>query len=225
MNKLINKCSKLTLSKVSYTSALLLLLASMGGCVGDSGWDSGTVANTAVTPRGPLTSLTCPNVGINDETCVLSDTNNPYRNISVTGETKWDLETEANASMQAASISDSQLGYYLWATALAREPSGENQFYTAVALQNNYASQGSIVARDQAKKAYRSFLDNFFDSITYDATGVVEIPLINWVAPNLVIPGGNFLYETQAQALEDLDSWGYEVDLSQNPPLITKKTN
>jgi len=125
MNKLINKCSKLTLSKVSYTSALLLLLASMGGCVGDSGWDSGTVANTAVTPRGPLTSLTCPNVGINDETCVLSDTNNPYRNISVTGETKWDLETEANAS----------------------------------------------------------------------------------------------------KALEDLGSWGYEADLSQNPPLITKKTN
>ena len=235
MKYLINQCSKLTLSKVSYTSALLLLLASMGGCVGDSGWDSGTIANTTATPRGPLTSLYCPNVGINDETCVLSDPNNPYRSITFSGNatdgerdnTKWGYEARAKASMEAAAITDSQLNYYLWATALAREPSGENQFYTAVALQDNYGTQGSQQARDQAKKAYRSFLDNFFDSITFDETGTTEIPLINWVAPNLLIPGagGNFLYETQSQALADLDSWGYEADLSMTPPVITKKIN
>ena len=226
MKNLINQRPKAALLKFSYASALVLLFASMSGCVGDSGWDSGTIMNTTTTPRGPLTSLYCPNIGINDETCVLSDPNNPYRNIAVTGETKWDLEAEANASMQAESITDSQLGYYLWATALAKEPSGENQFYTAVALQDNFASQGSTVAQDQAKKAYRSFLDNFFDSITYDATGTVEIPLINWVAPNLVNSGASgFLYDSRNDAVLDLASWGYNVDLTQTPPLITKATN
>jgi len=169
--------------------------------------------------------LSCPNAGINNETCVLSDPNNPYRSITFSStpsddpneidRTKWGYEERATVSMQNALISDSLLGYYLWATALAREPSGENQFYTAVALQNNYGITGSTEARDQAKKAYRSFLDNFFDSITYpdpaESGSTAEIPLINWVTPNLLNPGAtNFLYDNQMKAIEDLNAWGYD---------------
>ena len=222
MNKLLNKYSQLTVARVAYTSALSLLLVSLGGC-GGTGYDNGVVTNYIETPTGPINTLYCPEVGVNDEPCIIFDPENPYQSISVNGTSKWVLDADINGS-ESTLVSRSRMNFYLWATALAAEPSGENQFYTANALQQNYALEGSLSARNQAKKAYRSFLDNFLDSITYDETGTVEIPLINWVTPNLVNPGATgFLYDNQAEAFADLDSWGYEYNPSANPPTISKK--
>ena len=56
--------------------------------------------------------------------------------------------------------------FYLWATALARRGSGENQYYTALALHELYTAAGDPIIREQAKRAYRNVLDNFFSSVT-----------------------------------------------------------
>ena len=57
--------------------------------------------------------------------------------------------------------------FYLWATALARRASGENQWYTARALHELYNYNDDPVIQAQALKAYRSVLDNFFGSATF----------------------------------------------------------
>ena len=57
--------------------------------------------------------------------------------------------------------------FYLWATALARAPSGENQWYTARALHELYTYNGDELIRLQALKAYRSNLEFFFGSVSY----------------------------------------------------------
>ncbi len=66
--------------------------------------------------------------------------------------------------------------FYFWATALARRGSGENQYlhrtwpcmsYGAQASMNGF---GSPNAQEQAIKAYRSVLDNYFGSVTFFTT-------------------------------------------------------
>lgn len=140
------------------TLAVLSSPLLLAGCGGGGGSDSGEVANTVTIPTDSTLNLYCPNVGIASEECVLFDPDNPYANSAITDENKWDL---AKASPSTKS------DFYLWATALAKNPTGENQYYTAVALQKLYSQSGSELSREQAKKAYRSMLDNYYDSVTY----------------------------------------------------------
>jgi hypothetical protein len=65
--------------------------------------------------------------------------------------------------------------FYFWATALARRPSGENQFYTALALHELFDANSNVLSKDelvraQALKAYRS--DNLFRT---DARGFLRL--------------------------------------------------
>lgn len=133
----------------------LALLSALTGCGGGSG---GQVVNTIELPQSTYLNLYCPSVGIADEECILFDPENPYARAAITDATKWDL---ADASPSAKS------DFYLWATALAKNPTGENQYYTALSLHKLFTQGGSELAREQAKKAYRSLLDNYFDSVTY----------------------------------------------------------
>ncbi len=134
-------------------SALGLSLAGCGG-----GGGGGKANNELQLPLDYVLDLFCPNAGINDEKCILDDPDNPYARSAINDVTKWDL---FNDSPSAKS------DFYLWATALAKSPNGENQYYTALALHDLFTQGGSEVARDQAKAAYRSLLDNFFDSQTF----------------------------------------------------------
>jgi hypothetical protein len=130
----------------------------------------------------------------------------------------------------AGLVSWAKSRFYFWATALARQPNvGENQFLTATALHELYtagggANGGSINAREQAKKAYRSVLDNYFgasifielddpDSEEPDDTVVFPLDLSQLTAVALVTPTNlETLFpgvDPELNAIVELGDWGY----------------
>jgi hypothetical protein len=147
--------------------ALVLIAVTflVAGCGKDS--DDGTVTNSVQLPTDdtiPL-NLHCADIGLKGETCILDDPNNPYARASVTELNKFDLDADAPSATAK---------FYLWGTALARGAGapGENQFYTALYLHRMWAASNSELTRLQAIRAYRSFLDNYFNSLTF-----FEIPV------------------------------------------------
>ncbi|MDJ0910014.1 MAG: hypothetical protein QNI99_12530 [Woeseiaceae bacterium] len=208
-------------------STLLIGLFALGaaGCSGPSDGD-GTVANAIVLPTDVVLDLACADAGINDEQCVLLDPENPYVNIKVSefdvnnpnAVTKFDLNALIPPGPEGA-----KARFYLWATALARSPSGENQWYTARALHELWDANGDELIRDQAIRAYRSVLDNFFGSVTFFTFGgaTTSRQLNAQVADDLFRPaatGFRVLIEGGERAvLEVLTEWGYTY-IPANPP-------
>jgi hypothetical protein len=166
------------------SATLCSLLLAVTGCNPDK--DDGKVINNTALPTDTRLNLQCEDVGIFTETCVLDDPNNPFRTSPIKefdvnnpdADTKFDQLEDLN-------LPDGPTGakarFYFWATALARRANGENQYYTALALHelytagivvggNNDPDDGSPNAREQAKKAYRSVLDNFFGALTFFTT-------------------------------------------------------
>jgi hypothetical protein len=151
---------------------MLTLLIGLG-CLSLSGCDErdmqGLIINTIVLPTDTLVNLACEDVGIAGEQCILGDPENPFVNTPITefdannpdATNKFDLFASIPAGPTGA-----KARYYFWATALARRQSGENQFYTALALHELWDLNSDPIIRDQALKAYRSVLDNFFGSVT-----------------------------------------------------------
>lgn len=156
-------------SAVSRWLTIMLLGLLTAACGGNSA-SSGDVITVVELPTDTLLNLSCEDAGIYTETCVLSDTDNPYRNVAVrefdvnneNAETKFDL---ANAIPEGRTGAKAR--FYLWATALARRQSGENQYYTARALHELYNYNDDPIIQEQALRAYRSVLDNFFGSATF----------------------------------------------------------
>jgi hypothetical protein len=158
--------------------SLMILLSCFGvliagGCESPSDED-GVVINTIVLPTDVVLNLACANVGIYQETCVLGDPENPYVTTAIIefdpnnpdADNKFDLFNSIPAGPTGA-----KARFYFWATALARRQSGENQFYTALALHELFDANSNVLSQDelvraQALKAYRSVLDNFFGSVT-----------------------------------------------------------
>jgi len=132
-----------TTRTVMSLTAVAILLA---GCKAEDGSPTAVLSNTGF-------SLYCPNVGIAADTCVLSDPENPYAKQTVNDSSKWTLASAA------ASERDK---FYVWATAQAQEPKGENQYNTALSLHELYHADSNVLAQAQAKVAYRSILDNYF---------------------------------------------------------------
>lgn len=154
--------------------AYVLVAGLVSACEAPDDGD-GQVINQLALPSDVILKLACEDAGVHPETCVLADPENPFVTTTITefnvnnpdaGLNKFDL---ANALPPGPAGAKAR--YYFWATALARFPSGENQYYTAVALHelfdanSNDAGQDEL-ARTQALKAYRSVLDNFFESAT-----------------------------------------------------------
>jgi len=158
-----------------------LLLALLGaavlvsaGCVGERDDGDGELINTIVLPTDVVLDLRCEDVGVHPETCVLDDPANPFATTTIIefdvnnpgAENKFDLFNSLPPGPSGA-----KARFYFWATALAQRPSGENQYFTALALHelfdanSNAISQDELV-REQALKAYRSVLENFFSSVT-----------------------------------------------------------
>lgn len=125
------------------------------------------------------------NVGIHPDNSVLEDPNNPFAHATPGVETKWKIQS-SGAHVAA---------FYSWATLLAREPGGEAQFYVGNTLlavyQSGAASQEELPkVKAQALRAYQSVLDNFPDSVTYDATGTIAYDLVTPAYKGIVEMGG-----------------------------------
>jgi hypothetical protein len=146
-----------------------------GGCESPSDED-GVVINAIAYPTDVVLNLACENVGVYPENCVLGDPENPFVTTTI-------IEFDPNAAPGAddkfdllatipAGPTGAKARFYFWATALARRPSGENQWYTARALHELFDANSNFLstdelAREQALKAYKSVLDNFWGSVTF----------------------------------------------------------
>jgi hypothetical protein len=199
------------------------------GC--GSGDGGGKNITTQSLPTGFSLGLECDDVGVYPEDCVLDDRRNPYATINIIefdpededADNKFDLFDEIPPGPDYA-ISR----FYFWATALARRGSGENQFYTAVALQELWSAGvddgfGSPNAQEQAKKAYRACLDYFFEDFTYigpfpaDSDDFIPLVIRGLVGTQLVAPDTapdkfNTLFpgdDTVLNAKVELGDWGY----------------
>ncbi len=197
--------------------------------------DGGTVVTDIQLPTDSVLNFACADEGIYLQKCVLDNPENPYVNVAIT-EPKdeepddpcvdlYDPTSKFTLSDEAPS---SKARYYLWATALARGVGlqGENQYFTAFYLQAVYAESGSPTTQEQAKKAYRSLLDNYFLGVTFDKyevvseSGCVEVKvaaaLKDRVGENLYNPAAKDLVslysDEPALALQDISEWGYIYD-------------
>jgi len=237
-----NHCRKDAFPAVMKSFAMLVIgLGALltSGCEEMDSSD-GTVINAILLPTDVVLNLACEDVGIADETCVLGDPENPFVNTPIIefdpndpdADNKFDLFNSIPPGPTGA-----KARFYFWATALARRQSGENQFYTALALHELFDANSNLVStdeliREQALKAYRSVLDNFFASVTVftccpGASPVGEpvafaVPLNELTADNLyrtdatgflrLVPGDPIL------VLELFVDWGYTYQPA-NPPL------
>jgi hypothetical protein len=177
------------------------LLAACGGKDSDDGEFLGSVP----LPTDSALKLYCPDAGIADEPCILDDPDNPYALTMVNNDNKFDL---FNLTPSA------KAGFYLWATAQAMGPSGENQFYTAAALKAMWEESDSELARDQALRAYRSVLDNYYDSLTFLECAGDSCPIAGTYAQPLRSYIWNSLqsfFDNDAETIREYiwEEWGY----------------
>jgi hypothetical protein len=191
------------LALLMLTAPVILLTA---GC---DEIDSGEVQNTVQLPMDSVLNFRCEDEGIFPEDCVLDNPENPYVSVAVTEDNKFDLAADAPSAKSR---------YYLWATALARGAGlqGENQFYTALSLHEVYGESGSLTTRDQARKAYRSVLDNFFLAPTFFIVPNVEL-LANGGFGSPEATGGDVLCHTGWEC--ENDSFTTAVDGPNSAPV------
>jgi hypothetical protein len=176
--------------------------------------DGGTVQNTVELPIDSTLNFRCEDEGIYLEPCVLDNPENPYAKVAVTEDNKFDLIDEAPSAKSR---------YYLWATALAKGAGipGENQYYTALSLHEVYAESASPTTRDQAKKAYRSVLDNYFLAPTFFGPFTPQeeffaVAVKDLVGQNLYEPSAEnlvSLYADPVNALAEISEWGYVYNI------------
>jgi hypothetical protein len=194
-------------------TALLLVGVLIFMAAGCDEIDGGTVQKEIELPTDSTLNFYCENEGVFPDECVLDNPENPYARVNITEDNKFELQDAAPSAKSR---------YYLWATALAKGAGiqGENQFYTALSLHEVFAESGSPTTRDQAKKAYRSVLDNFFLSVTFFGPFTSEEVFVPVTLKDVV---GEFLYDPTsaslvslyddpAIALADMGEWGYVYD-------------
>jgi hypothetical protein len=224
---------RLTLVAILGVAALV-----SAGCNSERDENDGEVVNAIVLDPDVVLGLYCEDVGVYPETCVLDDPANPFSTTTIfefneddpDGPSKYDIANDLPPGPAGA-----KSRFYFWATALARRPSGENQYWTALALHelfnaNSNALSEDELIREQALKAYRSVLDNFFGSVLVfscfecgaDASGnfpQFAVPLNERVADHLfrtsstatdVYPDGlRRLVATEIGVLDMFVEWGY----------------
>lgn len=206
------KYAHIKIDRFIFISILTVPLFFIAGC---NGGGDGEVVNDLSLPTDLVLSLFCPDVGLAGEKCILDDPENPFANSNVNDETKFDL---------AEDLPSPKASFFMWGTALALSPSGENQYYTALSLHELFTQGGSELARQQALRAYRSALDHYFNSVTffkqetpfgdvfYPAT-VRQLIGDNMYSPDNMSLAPLFDMDNQLYALETLGEWGYTYDV------------
>lgn len=195
--------------------------AALVGCEGP-GDNDGTVITGTVLPTDVVLDLYCENAGVFPEPCVLDDPQNPYATtpiiepgIDAQNANKFELFDAIPPGPEGA-----KARFYLWATALASFPSGENQFGVANALHELWDANGDPLIQDQALKAYRSQLDNFFGTVTVFTCCEVLRPPGDDRGP---IPFPVGLNELTADSLYRTDSTGYRRLVEGDPLLVIER--
>ena len=204
--------TKINVLGVAFLSISLFLVTGCGEV--DSG--DGNVSTSLNLPVDTVLKLYCPDAGIAAEPCILDDPDNPYATTPVTDLNKFDLSSDAPSA---------KARFYLWATAQAMSPRGENQYNVALALHEMFDLSGSDIARNQALRAYRSVLDNYFNEVTFFGPFVVNgediftpFPVRKLVGQNMHDPDtvGNIFDgndgSNQTLALQKFGEWGYTYD-------------
>jgi hypothetical protein len=207
---------------------LAILSLGLVAGVGCSGGGSGGSDRTEVTldTSTVLGSLYCEDEGLYGDTCVLENPDNPFADA-------YFPDTESYFEM-AEGLPSALSAYYLWATALARQPAPEFQFLVAQSLHALYTEGQDPLARDQAIRAYRMALDEFFDGQFYFAadylTGepLVGLAIKDLVAENLAnsfergfLPLVEPPDENLGQAQALVGEWGYSIRVVLAPDLST----
>ena len=217
MKNMMNRRSQASLrTGFKFVFAVSLMLSVIACSDGDEVGD-GRILNNMVLPVDNEITLQCPNVGIGGEFCILDDPANPYARAAIDDVTKFEL---------APNSPSAKSDFYLWGTAQARNPRGENQYYTALALHRIYTrGTSNMDVRIQAQRAYRSVLDNYFGSVTFFKIGdlLVPQPLKDLVGKLIYTPANDRLlqlFESQEDALAHLNQWGYLYDV--NTGFVTK---
>jgi hypothetical protein len=180
--------------------------------------DEGTVQNTVQLPTDSVLNFACEDEGIYLESCVLDNPENPYANVAIIAD-EDDPDNPNNKFVLSDAAPSAKARYYVWATALAKGAGipGENQYYVAVSLHEVFAESGSPTTREQALKAYRSVLDNYFLNPTFfgpfgEKEIVYAAALKDLVGQNLVEPVPplvSFYDDLPLEALGELSEWGY----------------
>lgn len=152
--------------------AMCFTIFAVAGCGtdGERDADDGVLFNEVLLPSDTLLNLACIDVGIFLEQCVLEDPENPFTTVAIPefdpnnpdAISKFDLIANIPTGPSGA-----KARFYFWATALARRSSGENQYFTALALHELFDANSDPLIQEQALKAYRSVLDNYFGSVVF----------------------------------------------------------
>lgn len=156
-----------------FTGLLVAAALIVAGCGGERSASDGENITQIQLPTDVVLNLYCADVGIGPEPCVLDDPENPWSNTPIP---EFDPNADPDLPSKFDIANDIPVGpsgakarFYFWATALARRQSGENQYYTALALHELYSANSNAISVDtliqeHALRAYRSVLDNFFGS-------------------------------------------------------------
>jgi len=214
---------------------LTLTLVTLPGC----GVDDGQISNTITLPTDSHLTLYCDNVGVYPEKCILNDPANPYRLVAI--ETDFTKKDSPNyVFTMSANAPSAKSRFYLWATALAKTPTGDHQFQVAAALHQLYTEGKSDTARRQAFKAYSTVLGNpdFRGSSTYwkadwltgkptyavpvkDLTGMhlydPRPDNLLTLYPNTITDPALSLSQSQYDGLQKLGDWRCAYDPNPNP--------
>lgn len=103
--------------------------------------------------------------GIYPDVSVLINPDNPFVKSGINENSKWDIND---------GLLQNEPKYYLWATALAKFATGENQYYTAEAIR---AIEGNTL---RAQRAYEVILEHFYYDITFPGGGAAPVYLSSW---------------------------------------------
>ena len=120
--------------------------------------------------------------GVHPSTAVLDSPNNPFdaRVLAV----KWEILA-----------TDCAAGFYAFATALAVQPTGEHQLYTAQCMAAlidgaRLSPEDDAAGYQIALDGYQAVLDSFSDDLTYDATGTIAWPVAPLAYAGILSLGG-----------------------------------
>lgn len=134
---------------------------------------------------GQRFTLYSEGIGVHPNQEVLLDPNNPFKDYGVGSETKWEILSDGG----------NVATFYAWATLLASQPTGEHQFYTGIALRGIYLTEEAPeedleTIRGLAIAAFQSVLDNFPESVTFEASGKRSFRLATFAFNQIIELGG-----------------------------------
>lgn len=184
----VTKTTKRTMRTAGILFSMLAVLITTGCEEFDEDPAFGEPFNV-VLPTDTLLNLACSDAGVYDpeanNTCILNDPENPFIGVGIS---EFDVALDEEGLPQPPSYKLNIYGglpagpagakarFYLMATALANFPSGENQYYTALALHELYSDSLDPVIQQQAINAYRAVLDHFFGTVTFFEIAGSAIP-------------------------------------------------